>query len=104
MTFLSEPSECFFAPRCYCPSPRAARKNPNGEDSRKEVGGADSAEGAEGMETVTGSESDGFGGVLGTEIAAADYEMTDEAAVNPYIGFAVDAESKDAASGIRWCI
>lgn len=75
------------------------RKNPNGEDSRKEVGGADSAEGAEGMETVTGSESDGFGGVLGTEIAAADYEMTDEAAVNPYIGFAVDAESKDAASG-----
>lgn len=52
------------------------------------------------METVTGSESDGFGGVLGTEIAAADYEMTDEAAVNPYIGFAVDAESKDAAIGV----
>ena len=36
------------------------------------------------METVTGWNQTGFGGVLGTEIAAADYEMTDEAAVNPY--------------------
>lgn len=45
-----------------------------------------------------GSGTDDSGENASEGVITGEYEMTDEAAVNPYIGFAVDAMSKDAAS------